>query len=1217
MNYAAMSSDEVWGKAANSTGGIGINGNATEVNTGVLIRTRRFFFSPPSPVVRCLPLLGISVDIEAQEGVSRSKVVQTFWNPSDVSLMGSSYRLPLSPGTVLESLSCTVGEEDAITGQVEAREEAKAAFDQAEKQDSFAALAEETPAERIEVRLANIPPQEIVRVEICYLSVLQYNTKGDIIVAIPRSIAPTVSSLSREDDIGDTAEEVGLNIRIHMKSVVPIANIHSGHRPISVQIGPSDTLQDQTTSTSSWDTTDHTSICVTFSSTKSDLGDDFLLTVVTIGEPLAVISDPSDGDGGHAMMVHFSPEQLFPEVQYDISPVEYILVADTLHTWENSASDLSQQAILTFLTNIEEGSFFNVYTVGTEEISLWDQSQDCSISDLKDVIPQFLARPQDRGNQCISPIIQKAVEQRRNHSNTHVVVITSRGWEQDFRGIIDFVRNETLKSGNRLHFSALGIGNQMPGQLPQQIGLAGRGVGEVLRLQSSKYDVETAIMNIIEVVSTQEYNIDLDVDQYDQSPESSALARTESDVVSKAIRLYDSQLYTQAPYRLNTPHRPAWCSLFLLFKEKCEPCPSFVTIKATMASGEAVTHQIPITRSSLRSGSIHRLAAKAIMNDMENHRSFLHELLDPRALSPDSKEDLRRYVKDFCTRTSLQWSIPGKWASFVAVGRQEPTDMMSPFYEYVQYMQSTFMESTLPGIIWGMFEETPQQLHDGAHAPRTTRAIQLLGEGESTDLVQQVRRAVVHETMEVLDEGARSLGHHPDTNTIQPQKMIARLRVARTANNDSSRIELSSDMRNAFGLRPDDFVLVHGKQQKTTIKRVAIPFYENQEYGSAGLSDVVCANMGLKYGQTVTIYRCGNLPPAEKIVLSPSVYVKDVAKTDLMREVSSYFRKPTKPRPIHQGEIVTLQARNRNVDFQVTSIKPLHYGLVVAGTVIALADTVTRGGENTKPSERYHRKFGGYDKQLAEIQEVLELGLQKDPIADSLGIALPRTILLYGPRGTGKSLIGQAIQEEIGASFFTINGKKLASLPLGGAMRQLNQTFAKAVRIAPSVIFIDDIDILAPRTTDGRRTQLASRLSYLLESLQNVSSLVVIATTCQPELLDTHLCGRHRFSRKIQLGLPNDSDRLKILGVHTKYINLHGDVNLAMIAQETDGFVGSDLAALCSEAVMIRAREMMSATGSETCSLGVMDCDCCIVSMGHFRSGAQKILDMNRDSTEC
>merc|ERR1711871_121735 len=254
------------------------------------------------------------------------------------------------------------------------------------------------------------------------------------------------------------------------------------------------------------------------------------------------------------------------------------------------------------------------------------------------------------------------------------------------------------------------------------------------------------------------------------------------------------------------------------------------------------------------------------------------------------------------------------------------------------------------------------------------------------------------------------------------------------------------------------------------------------------------------------------------------------------------------------------------------------------GGVIAPDTEIHCEGEPVKREDEERLDDVGYDdiggcrRQMGQIREMIELPLRHPTLFKTLGVKPPRGVLLYGPPGSGKTLIAKAVANETGAFFFLINGPEVMSKMAGEAESNLRRAFEEAEKNAPAIIFIDEIDSIAPKRdkTNGEvERRIVSQMLTLMDGMKGRSQTVVIGATNRPNTIDTALRRFGRFDRELDIGVPDDNGRLEILRIHTRKMKLDEDVDLEKVSKGTHGYVGADLAQCCNEAALQCIREKM------------------------------------------
>jgi len=241
---------------------------------------------------------------------------------------------------------------------------------------------------------------------------------------------------------------------------------------------------------------------------------------------------------------------------------------------------------------------------------------------------------------------------------------------------------------------------------------------------------------------------------------------------------------------------------------------------------------------------------------------------------------------------------------------------------------------------------------------------------------------------------------------------------------------------------------------------------------------------------------------------------------------------------------------------------------------------------------------------MAQIREMIELPLRHPALFKTLGVKPPRGVLLYGPPGSGKTLIARAVANETGAFFFLINGPEIMSKMAGESEANLRKAFEEAEKNAPAIIFIDEIDSLAPKRDKANgevEKRVVSQLLTLMDGLKGRANTVVIGATNRPNSIDPALRRFGRFDREIDIGVPDENGRLEIFRIHTRNMKLAEDVDPLSIAKQTHGFVGADMAALCTEAAMQCIREKMDVIDIEEETIDAEILASMSVSQEHFK----------------
>merc|ERR1719421_1045877 len=242
---------------------------------------------------------------------------------------------------------------------------------------------------------------------------------------------------------------------------------------------------------------------------------------------------------------------------------------------------------------------------------------------------------------------------------------------------------------------------------------------------------------------------------------------------------------------------------------------------------------------------------------------------------------------------------------------------------------------------------------------------------------------------------------------------------------------------------------------------------------------------------------------------------------------------------------------------------------------------------------------------MAQIREMIELPLRHPTLFKTLGVKPPRGVLLYGPPGSGKTLIARAVANETGAFFFLINGPEIMSKLAGESESNLRKAFEEAEKNSPAIIFIDEIDSIAPKRDKAQgevERRIVSQLLTLMDGLKARAHVVVIGATNRPNTIDAALRRFGRFDREVDIGVPDENGRLEVLRIKTKNMKLGDDVDLEQLAKETHGYVGADIAALCTEGAMQCIREKMDVIDLDNDEIDAEILDSMAVTQEHFRT---------------
>merc|ERR1719446_925853 len=426
-------------------------------------------------------------------------------------------------------------------------------------------------------------------------------------------------------------------------------------------------------------------------------------------------------------------------------------------------------------------------------------------------------------------------------------------------------------------------------------------------------------------------------------------------------------------------------------------------------------------------------------------------------------------------------------------------------------------------------------------------------------------------------------------------------------NDDNSTVTFNPDVMEEMDFFRGGHVKIRGKRSKFTIA-VSLPD-EDCEVAKIRMNKVMRKNLKVLLGDVVIVHNCEDCKYGKKIHILPfEDSIEGVTGNLFDTYLKPYFMEAY--RPVRKGDCFIVRQAMHPVEFKIQETDPEEYCLVTQDTIIHCEGDPIRREDEEKLDDVGYDDIGGCKAQLGLIREMVELPLRHPQLFKNLGIKPPRGVLLYGPPGSGKTLIGRAVANETGANFYIINGPEIMSKMAGESESNLRKMFEQAEQNAPSIIFMDEIDSIAPKRekTNGEvEKRIVSQLLTLMDGINSRSQVVVIAATNRPNTIDPALRRFGRFDRELDIGVPDDNGRLEILRIHTKNMKLGQNVKLEEIAANTHGFVGADLAQLCTEAALTCIREKMDLIDLDEETIDAEILDSMAVSQDHFKSAMGRV----------
>ncbi|MFO7966232.1 MAG: CDC48 family AAA ATPase [Archaeoglobaceae archaeon] len=372
-----------------------------------------------------------------------------------------------------------------------------------------------------------------------------------------------------------------------------------------------------------------------------------------------------------------------------------------------------------------------------------------------------------------------------------------------------------------------------------------------------------------------------------------------------------------------------------------------------------------------------------------------------------------------------------------------------------------------------------------------------------------------------------------------------------------------------MGLKSGDIIEITGKG-KVSVPGIVWPGYpEDRGSGVIRIDGNLRTNAGVGIDDKVTIKKSSG-KDAEKITFAPTEPVR-------LMGGENYLQRLLEGRPIKRGQKIRVEVFGHALAFQVTSTKPSGIVRVTKNSDIELKEKPVEEVERAVPDISYE-DIGGLKREVRLVREMIELPLKHPELFQRLGIDPPKGVLLQGPPGTGKTLIAKAVANEVDAHYISLSGPEIMSKYYGESEQKLREIFDEAKENTPAVIFIDEIDSIAPKREEVSgevERRVVAQLLSLMDGLEARGDVVVIAATNRVDALDPALRRPGRFDREIEIGVPDSEGRKEILDIHTRGMPLAEGVDIHKFADLTLGFVGADLEALAKEGAMHALRRVI------------------------------------------
>ncbi|WP_458188065.1 CDC48 family AAA ATPase [Haladaptatus sp. NG-WS-4] len=439
------------------------------------------------------------------------------------------------------------------------------------------------------------------------------------------------------------------------------------------------------------------------------------------------------------------------------------------------------------------------------------------------------------------------------------------------------------------------------------------------------------------------------------------------------------------------------------------------------------------------------------------------------------------------------------------------------------------------------------------------------------------------------------------------------LEVAKAYPNDSGRgiARLDPDTLLHLKLSPGDIIEIEGSD--TTAAKVWRADRQDWNTDTVRIDGFTRQNADVGIGERVEI-RKAEAEKADKLVLAPP----EEASVQFGSDAAGMVKRQILKRPVVERDIVPVMSSTNHpfmrspgqaIPLIAVETDPQGVCLITEDTEVELREEPISGFEKTGGGITYE-DIGGLQNEIQRVREMVELPMKHPQIFQKLGIEPPQGVLLHGPPGTGKTLLAKAVANETSASFFSIAGPEIISKYYGESEQQLREIFEDAAEEAPSIIFIDELDSIAPKREDVTgevERRVVAQLLTMMDGLEARGQVIVIAATNRVDSVDPALRRPGRFDREIEIGVPDEEGRTEILQIHTRGMPLSDDVNLPGLSNDTHGFVGADIESLTKEAAMKALRRYLPEIDLDEESIPPSLIDRMIVKREDFRGALNEV----------
>ncbi len=399
------------------------------------------------------------------------------------------------------------------------------------------------------------------------------------------------------------------------------------------------------------------------------------------------------------------------------------------------------------------------------------------------------------------------------------------------------------------------------------------------------------------------------------------------------------------------------------------------------------------------------------------------------------------------------------------------------------------------------------------------------------------------------------------------------LKVAEAQSTDVGRglARIDPEVKEKLSLKSGDIILIHGDNM--TAAKVWAGDESDRNTGVIRIDGPTRRNAGVKIDEKVGVEKVETVP-AKKVTFAPTQPVRLMGGEEYLR------KQALRDRPITKGDTITLNIMGNKIELVVKSFSPSKKAVIIKPetTEVTISDKPISKEEIAKAPRVSYEDIGGLEQEVEKVREMVELPLRHPELFDKVGVEAPKGVLLQGPPGTGKTLMAKAVASETDANFYTISGPEIMSKYYGESEGRLREIFEEAEENQPAIIFIDELDSIAPKRDEvsgETERRVVAQLLSLMDGLKTRGKVIVIGATNRAHALDPALRRPGRFDREIEIGMPDRTGRKEILEIHTRGMPLSDDVDLEDMSSHTHGFVGADIEALAKESAMNALRDVL------------------------------------------